>query len=70
MGAALAAMTTARTFSEHEGTLGQALPATRKCGICRQPMTVQLWKSHDGAYEDDKYTCPAGHVEWVDGIDS
>jgi hypothetical protein len=63
-------MTTARTFSEFEGTLSAPEPSERKCGRCKEPMQHQLWTSRDEGYEDSKFTCPAGHVEWVDGLDS
>jgi hypothetical protein len=55
---------------ETDGTLSPPEPGGRTCSTCHEPMTVQTWESNDGAFEDFKYTCPNGHVEWVDGIDS
>lgn len=43
---------------------------TRTCRTCGTAMKVQHWYSSDGGHEDNKYTCPNGHTEWVDGIDS
>jgi hypothetical protein len=63
-------VTHTRQYSESEGDLSAPEPSKRLCGRCGKPMQHQLWSSKDGGYEDDKYTCPAGHVEWVDGIDS
>jgi ssDNA-binding Zn-finger/Zn-ribbon topoisomerase 1 len=63
-------MTHVQPKPEHEGTLSPPEPSTRTCRTCGAPMQAQLWESSCGGYEDSKYTCPAGHVEWVDGIDS
>ena len=55
---------------------GQEHPGVCTCGgfiddvRCGQSVQVRLWESHDGAYEDYQYRCAAGHVWWVDGIDS
>jgi hypothetical protein len=59
-----------RDMAESEGKFGEWGPSDRKCGTCGAAMAHQRWESSDGAYEDDKYMCPEGHVEWVDGIDS
>lgn len=42
----------------------------RLCRTCKEPMLVQTWSSSDGGHEDTKYSCPNGHIEWVDGCDS
>lgn len=63
-------MTHMRQMDESEGVAGAARPSDRVCSTCYEPMTVQTWESSDGAFEDFKYTCANGHVEWVDGIDS
>lgn len=70
----------AQTFKEIErdnsgrpGTLDAPKPTegyARTCRTCGKTMLHQAWSSSDGAHEDSKYTCPDGHVEWVDGIDS
>jgi hypothetical protein len=62
-------MTHMGPVKDSDGELGEAKPSDRKCH-CGQLMTLQIWESSDGAYEDCKYTCPQGHVQWVDGIDS
>lgn len=41
----------------------------RNCSKCGSPMTGRMWESSDGAYEDVKWTCPNGHIQWVDGDD-
>jgi len=63
-------MSDARQYSETEGTFRKEEESTRKCHQCDAVMTCKIWESNDGGYEDTKYTCPKGHIEWVDGIDS
>lgn len=63
-------MTHMNPMKESDGELGAVTTTKRKCGTCGEEMLHQTWESSDGAYEDSKYTCPRGHVEWVDGIDS
>ena len=41
-----------------------------QAGSCGEPVEGRVWESHDGGYEDYQYRCKAGHVWWVDGIDS
>lgn len=59
-------------MAEHEGALGKERETTRPCPVCGvASVTVRIWESSDGAYEDERFTCGAcGHVWWVDGIDS
>lgn len=67
-------MTTSRHYADHEGTFSATRPADRPCPRCgRATLTVRVWESSDGAYEDLKFECtdPAcRHAFWVDGIDS
>jgi hypothetical protein len=82
---ATAAMTTARTWSDHEGDFGPWRPLWLPVGVplvlliawtcrrCRSGLAIRsrVWYSHDGAYEDAQYECLAcGRTWWVDGIDS
>lgn len=57
---------------EDSGDLNAATKTDTPCRQCgKVEVTVQTWESHDGAYEDYKFTCGAcGHVWWIDGIDS
>ena len=66
-----------KPMSESDGTFtrrGEAVE--RRCykvvdgGRCNAAMTCETWESSCGGYEDYKYTCSNGHVEWVNGIDS
>lgn len=65
----------ARQYGEHEGTFGddgKVVPdiQCRKCA-CKGTVSMRVWESSDGAFEDYKFKCAAcGHVWWVDGIDS
>jgi hypothetical protein len=65
-------MTTSRQFSESEGEFtkhGESTIPCRECG--GGSVTYKVWESNDGAYEDEKYTCPdCGATWWVDGIDA
>lgn len=67
-------MTTNRTYADDEGEFaGWSAPEPRQCPGCKAevPVRYRSWESSDGAYEDYQYRCePAGHVWWVDGIDS
>lgn len=67
-------MTTARTFSDAEGTLSDGCNEPHQCRRCGlMTAKCQSWESSDGGYEDWKYTCQrpeCGCVWWVDGIDS
>lgn len=65
-------MTTARTFADHEGTFDKEHETGRVCPVCGvASVTVRIWESSDGAYEDEQFRCGAcGHSWWVDGIDS
>ena len=58
-----------RTAEDHEGAFTPDA-ATRRCASCGETMTCEAWRSHDGGFEDYRYTCPRGHTLWVDGIDS
>jgi hypothetical protein len=71
--AAAPAKETERDTSGRSGTLDEpqaTVGYTRNCRTCQAVMKVQTWSSSDGGHEDTKYTCPNGHVEWVDGCDS
>lgn len=64
-------------MSDHDGDFGDAKPCDRRCprkkdgAVCGGAMTVQVWESHCGGYEDHRFTCTScGKVVWVDGIDS
>ena len=69
-------MTHIKPMAESEGDFTKTEETGRLCyketsdGRCNEPMTCQVWESGCGGYEDYKYTCSKGHVEWVDGIDS
>jgi predicted transcriptional regulator len=54
------------------GELGVSQPSDQVCRKCNaKAVTVQLWESSCGGFEDHKYTCSAcAHVWWIDGIDS
>lgn len=62
-----------KPMKESEGTFTRSATATRTCPKCHGPVTVQLWESNCGGFEDEKYTCDdpnCRHVWWVDGPDS
>lgn len=63
-------MTHMNPVPESSGTKSEPQSSERKCSTCHEPMTVQRWEASDGGCVDYKYSCPKGHVEWVDGIDS
>ncbi len=50
---------------EDTGKFTGTVDTDRKCSVCGKPMTCQVWESNDGAYEDEKLTCPDGHVLWI-----
>jgi hypothetical protein len=61
-----------KPMKESEGDFTTVGDTVRECRGCKQRTThtVQQWDSHDGAYEDFKYTCiVCGAVHWVDGDD-
>lgn len=57
---------------ESDGDFSGPMPTECHCRKCDAPLvSVQLWESKCGGYEDYKYTCAAcGHVWWIEGIDS
>lgn len=57
-------------IAESEGDLDGPESSDRLCRTCAAPMACQTWDSSCGGYTDYKYTCPNGHVEWVDGPDA
>jgi hypothetical protein len=60
-------------MSELDGTFNEEKPCDRKCPKCGSAMTVRVWDSSCGGYEDEKFTCTnkeCGHSYWVDGPDS
>lgn len=68
-------MTTSRHMQESDGEFTARKKVDRYCGYATCQRVTQhrceLWESHDGAFEDEKFTClNCGLVEWVDGIDS
>jgi hypothetical protein len=65
-------MTTDRQFADSEGDFKEWYPTERHCHWpdCEEPVRFREWESFDGAYVDVQYRCAAGHVSWVDGIDS
>lgn len=54
------------------GDTGEEQPTDRYCRKCgAQTVTVRIWESSDGAYEDERFDCTScGCTWWVDGIDS
>lgn len=69
-------MTTARQYADHEGDFktwqDHPVPCARQFDgqVCGKPVKVRMWESSCGGYEDFNYRCEAGHMWWVDGIDS
>lgn len=65
-------MTHVGPVDESSGTLSAPALSTYVCNHChQQAVSVQVWESHCGGYEDYKYTCAlCGHVWWIDGVDS
>jgi hypothetical protein len=65
-------MTTARQYSESEGSFNGYEKSPRSCPYCGSPNHYyRIWESSDGAYEDEKHECLDCHqIWWVDGIDS
>lgn len=63
-----------KPIRESDGKFSAPTETDVMCPNCgRGSVTCETWDSHDGAYEDYKYTCHAtgcGHVWWVDGIDA
>lgn len=61
-----------KVMAESEGVLSPSKLSQRTC-TCGSAMTVQVWESSCGGYEDFKYTCSeltCGKVVWIDGPDS
>jgi len=66
-------MTDAKAYAESDGVFDTERSADRKCPKCQSPMSVKVWESSCGGYEDEKFTCSdvrCGHHFWVDGPDS
>ncbi len=64
-------MTHTGPMPESAGEFQPPIMSSRPCKKCGAPMTLEIWESSDGAYEDEKHTCTkCGHVRWVDGGDS
>lgn len=65
-------MTTSRQFADSEGRFGEWKPIDSPCSRpgCPEPVQMREWESSDGAYTDYQFRCAAGHMRWVDGIDS
>ncbi len=64
-------MTHTREMADDEGTFDdwrKSREPCRKCGA--NTVTVRLWESNDGAYDDYQFRCACGHTWWVEGIDS
>ena len=65
-------MTHTQPMSEGDGTFtaeGRTRHLCRKCEA--DEVTVKLWESSCGGYEDARYNCAAcGHIWWVDGADA
>ena len=60
-------------MSEDQGEFGEWKPAPWPCPNCKVTgqLFYRIWKSSDGAFEDEKSECRAcGKVWWIDGIDS
>lgn len=55
------------TFTRPEGKARKTV-----CPHCfGEDVTVRLWESDDGAYEDWRFTCKScGHQWWVEGPDA
>lgn len=70
-------VTTSRKFDDSEGTFGGWQDHPEPCerrdedgAPCGARVRYRVWESSDGAYEDYQYRCEAGHIRWIDGIDS
>ena len=65
-------MTHTRQLAEHEGKFNAPQPSDRSCPKCgEKKVTVRIWDSDCGGYEDEKYECGAcSHYWWVDGPDA
>lgn len=60
-----------KPMAEHDGKFRNTTPVERPCHKCGGPVTVQVWDSDCGGYEDEKFTCgKCGYTWWVDGPDS
>jgi RNase P subunit RPR2 len=65
-------MTHVGPLPESAGTFTSSGVARTWCKRCNQSTShkLEVWLSHDEAYEDAKYTClECGCVHWVDGDD-
>ena len=59
--------------SNSDGTFKAPIIAKRKCSKCGSQMTVEVWESSCGGYEDEFFACTndkCKHSYWVDGGDS
>ena len=65
-------MTHTKEMSELEGSFSKEKPVSRHCPKCNgTKVTMKVWESSDGAYEDEKFTCgDCDYYWWVDGPDS
>lgn len=61
-----------KPIPETQGDLSTEKPIDRPCRRCgERTVVLQVWSSHDGAYDDEKYTCKnCGHHWWVEGPDA
>jgi hypothetical protein len=60
-----------RQYDDSDGEFSLAEESDRHCDQCGALMTVARWDSSDGAYTDEKYTCPVcAWTLWVDGSDA
>jgi len=57
--------------SDLDGKFGAPRSCDNKCPKCNSPMTMSIWTSDCGGFEDEKYDCNnCGHYFWFEGPDS
>lgn len=60
-------------MQDSDGDFEKSKPADGvRCHRCKeQRVTMQVWHSKCGGYEDDKYSCAeCGYTWWVEGPDA
>lgn len=60
-----------KSMSESTGDFTRTEFTNHPHNGCGGRVKVELWESHCGGYEDEKFTCErCGKVWWVEGPDS
>ncbi len=65
-------MTHMGPMPDSAGVFSEPQPTDEHCRLCEEPLvTVRIWESHCGGYEDYKYTCGSCRYSWwIEGPDA